>query len=180
LSLSIIFVVANQEAFGSINENYGQNQASEIKTYTDNNYGFSISYPSNWQYEKRNDLGQDRVLFIPQSRTAMVEVNIMNLPQTSLTTDEEKLAGWASIMLKQHSEDQSKKIIDNGITTIANQDATYITYLQSAEGMNLKRFEGSVVVDNILYSFMYGSTLEEYDIYLPIVTNMINSFQLGR
>ena len=179
LSLQIIFIV-NQEVIASIDNNFHKDQSSQLKIYHDEIYGFSIGYPSDWEYKKSNNLGQYNILFFPQLMRAMVEVKIMEFPQTSLTTDEERLKVWTHIIRDEYSKDPSKIIINYGKTIIANQDATYITYLDSVNGIDSKTFETSIVIDNIVYTIIFASSTEDYDKIFQTVSSMISSFQVGR
>jgi eukaryotic-like serine/threonine-protein kinase len=55
-----------------------------------------------------------------------------------------------------------------------------LTYTYTDQKTNLKDTEIGAIKDNKVYIVTYEAGLNEYDKYLPIIQNIVNSFQITK
>jgi hypothetical protein len=70
-------------------------------------------------------------------------------------------------------------LIESFETTLSGYPAHQIGYTYTLEGLNLKNMQIWTIADNnVAYALTYGGIIEEFDSSLPVIENMIESFQL--
>ena len=70
-------------------------------------------------------------------------------------------------------------LIDSSEATLSGYPAHQITYTYILDGMDLKNMQIWTIADNnIAYALTYGGLVEEFNSSLPVIENMVESFQL--
>lgn len=168
----------------------GSNPPSSIekvklsKTFKNNELGFSINYPADWEYTQPNVW---TVLFSGKQGTeayySTVNVQIIASKQTGgkYGTVEETIGG----LKKQFLTAPQAKIIAEGASTLTQADGTklegrrlIVTYF--LEGTQPTKQDQRVFPkkDGLgFYAWAYTSPTDQYDKYFPIVESMLESIQ---
>jgi len=153
-------------------------------TYENSTYGIKIQYPSNWNEEQngtKQDTETDIVTFNPpaSNSNASLDITIDDI------SDEKGIslaqyAGDSLIDLKQSLK--NFKLV--GSTTTGNVLSglpAYKSVYTSVDGNTmLKDMETGVIKDDKAYILTYEAGTNEYDKYLPIIQQLINSFQITK
>ncbi len=53
-----------------------------------------------------------------------------------------------------------------------------IVYTYTTDGLDLKNMQIWTIVDGMVYVVTYGGTINEFNDSLPVIQNMIDSFQI--
>ena len=156
--------------------------SSTLLPYDNPNLGFSLEYPADWSKE-------ETLTFIspPPSSSSNETSSIPNEAPESIAVTTEVLP--YNITLDEYSESaigllesqfSNFTLIDSFETTLSGYPAHQITYTYTLEGVDLKNMQIWTIADDnsMAYALTYGGLVEEFDSSLPVIENMINSFQL--
>lgn len=157
-------------------------ESTELLMYNNPNLGFTLQYPSDWSKE-------ESLTFIsppPSSAAASNETtSSTNLTPESIAVTTEVL--FSNITLEEYSQSAigllesqfpNFTLLNSFETTLSGYPAHQIEYTYSLNGLELKNMQIWTIADNIAYAVTYGGTIEEFDSSLPVVENLIESFQL--
>ncbi|AKG22116.1 serine/threonine-protein kinase [Calothrix sp. 336/3] len=143
------------------------------------NYGINIKYPEMWR--KREDGFSDGVKFFPsaanqaQNCTTEISVNRSNLAQKILSLDEYKKS---VIRQLKESNPQGKVTESSTYLTPESFDAYKLVYNRKEDNCNFQIMEIGTVRNAKAYVVIYSAPPSEYEKYLPIAEEMINSLTI--
>jgi len=151
--------------------------------YVNSTYGIKLQYPSSWDKEEngtRQDTETDIVTFYPPAinSNASLDISIDDI------SDEKGIAlaqyaGNGISDLKQ----SLKNFKSIGLTTnnvLAGLPAYKSIYTYVNENTIFKDMEIGTIKGGKAYILTYEAGINEYDNYLPIMQELINSFQLTK
>ena len=152
---------------------------SVFDTYENPNLGFSLEYPADWAKE-------ETLSFISPPPSPNETLSASNVAPESIAVTTEVL--FSNITLDEYSESAidllenqfpNFTLIDSFETTLSGYPAHQIEYTYILEGSNLKNMQiWTIAGNNVVYALTYGGIIEEFDSSLPVIENMIESFQL--
>lgn len=178
--LVFIAVVAMGVFLSSYNLALGPNQAyasTEFKTYTNEDYNFTIDYPSDWTIRESGLGPYEAVMFVSESdEPAVVKVA---LGFVSAATENMSIYEFDEEIVNIGKTSETK-LITKSNTTLAGLPAIQYVYYQYGLGSSFKVLETSAISDeNELIAILYTTDPEYYDTHIPIVEHMTRSFKIG-
>jgi hypothetical protein len=187
----LIFSISAIMSFSSLiflQESYAQtNNYNSINynTFHDLNHNISIQYPSNWiKNETQN--GQTYLAFYsPETNDKNIYV-----ANVFLTIDDQpssfNLNDYLKNTISSYKSDSSLykkfKVIESGTSyTLGGYPAYKLisTYIEPETGIKYELIETGIVVGSSVYYLYILVDADQYFTYLPIINNMINSFQIN-
>jgi hypothetical protein len=153
--------------------------SEDFETYTNQNYGFSIDYPSNWLAKEDQLQPNQIVIFHPdpeefEELPSPATVSVWNLlwaDKTLNITEVDNEYGTKDIV--------STRLVSKNLTTLSGLPAIENTYYQYTETDNFKAREIFAIADNEIFFVFYNTHPGYFDEYLPIVNQMVESFKVG-
>jgi hypothetical protein len=183
-----IFAIMSYSSLIFLQESYAQtNNYNSINynTFHDLNHSISIQYPSNWiKNETQN--GQTYLAFdSPETNAkniyvANVFLNIDDQPSSFNLND--YLKNTISSYKSDSSSYKKFKVIESGTSfTLGGYPAYKLisTYIEPETGIKYELIESGIVVGSSVYYLYILVDADQYSTYLPIIYNMINSFQIN-
>jgi len=153
-------------------------------TYENSTYGIKIQYPSSWDYEQngtKQDTETDIVTFYPPASksNASLDVTIDDISDEkgiSLT----QYANGSLSDLKQSLK--NFKLVESTIAgNVLSGLPAYKSVYTFVEGNTIfKDMETGAIKGDKAYILTYDAGINEYDKYLPLVQQLINSFQITK
>lgn len=195
---SIVFLVINnfnddKLAFAQINI------PTQFSTYTNEEYGFEIKYPSDWQQFgdfKAGDYVQHIVIFVPKeeikfkafdstkdyykmnTRVAIFLDYSYLLPKLNLNfVLDDSINGYS-----ENTEGFKKfELFDSDSNSkLSDRPAYKIHFQLKHKGENIKYLElGTIINDNQILTLNFKAKAEDFAFLLPTFQIMINSFKIG-
>ena len=174
-------IVIKQTAFAQQRTN---STKTNFLTYENSTYGIKIQYPSSWD-EEQNGTKQDTetniVTFYPPARNSNASLDV--------TIDE--ISDEKGVSLSQYASDgigdlkQSLKdfnlISSDTKNNILSGLPTYKSiYTYSDENTIFKDMEIGTIKGDKTYILTYEAGANEYDKYLPIAQQLIDTFQITK
>jgi len=159
------------QATTSSEEEEGEEQeVTDLQTYTNEDFKFTINYPSDWETSEQDLIRYEIARFTPtEEPPAVVGVYIVDVSQTNETLTE---------LINQGIEDSNNPQISKINTTLAGLPAVQQVYYQYDFG-TVKSMETTTLTDsNKLLTVHYVTDPGTFDEYLPTVNQMIESFEL--
>jgi serine/threonine-protein kinase len=166
-----------------------QQTTTNFSTYDNSTYGIRIQYPSDWDKEEngtRQHTVTDVVTFFPSSSStnASLDISIDDISDEMGTS----LAQYASDSISDYKGsfanfnliESSSSTNNNNNILLGGLPAYRLTYTYTDQNNNFKDTEIGAIKDNKVYILTYEAGLSEYNKYLPIVQNMVNSFQITK
>ena len=130
--------------------------AADLKTYTDDEYGYLIKYPEDWTLQEGSV-----VLFIgPVQNDSTVTVNIMVERLSSSFTLEEYLSYGVDQLESLYSDFNLESTTD---TKINNEDCLIAVYTFSSEGTDIKIKQAILIKNDLAYVITCGSKPGNFD-----------------
>lgn len=154
------------------------NKIEEFSTYKQSNLGITIKYPQSWQRQNIDNIfTKELVTFLsPQSGADNF--------QEKVTLSVEDYSG----SLEQSKEDFTKEInqisaaeiIETSSTTLAFKPAFKIIYTgkDRENNLDLKNLQIWTLKANKAYIITYSAEQEDYDKFIPVVEEMIKTFEI--
>ncbi|MBA3749493.1 MAG: DcrB-related protein [Nitrosopumilus sp.] len=105
----------------------------------------------------------------PESIAATTEVIPSNLTL-------EDYSNSALSILKGQS--LNLNLLETSSSTLSGFPAHQIVYTYTADGLDLKNMQIWTLADDMVYAITYGGTINEFNDSLPVIQNMIDSFQI--
>jgi eukaryotic-like serine/threonine-protein kinase len=151
--------------------------------YANSTYRIKLQYPSSWDKEEngtRQDTETDVVTFSPSAVNS----------NTSLDISIDNISDEKGIPLAQYASDSISDLKQSlkdfnlvGSTTnniLAGLPAYKSIYTYVGENTIFKDMEIGAIKGDKAYILTYEAGINEYDTYLPIIQELINSFQLAK
>lgn len=162
----------------------GQKTSANFLTYENSTYGIKIQYPSSWSEEQngtKQDTATDIIAFSPPTSNSNVSLDV--------TMDD--ISDEKGISLTQYATNglsdlkQSLKNFKSVAFTTAGNVLSGLPAYKSvytfADGNTIsKDLEIGTIKGDKAYYLIYDAGINEYDKYLPIIQQMINSFQITK
>jgi hypothetical protein len=157
-----------------------------FSTFNNSSLGVEIQYPSNWQViDGRND--NDGVLEIAGFISGFEDrvdrykdrlwVSLDTLPNQNMSLKE-----YSEEVIKQYGDSlQDFTLLDNDTDSaiLAGHPAYRLVYTNTLENdIPLKQMEIGTKVGEKIYFLTYYAEVEKYHDFLPVIQEMINSFEI--
>ena len=174
VSLLLIFLIFALKLFFS----WQQSKKIQYAYYENRDYGVKVAYPQTWQTEKRDDFLISGIIFISplehsqdifQERVSVFVENLVS--DTSLS----KYTAESIAEIKRFSD---PKITNAETSVLGNYEARSVIYEGEDEGLSVKKMQVWTVFDNKAYTITYTAQSDRFKNYLPIVRQIIASFDL--
>jgi hypothetical protein len=160
-----------------------KNISGSLPPYANSTFGIKLQYPSGWDKEEngtKQDTETDVVTFSPPAlnSNASLDISIDDI------SDEKgiALAQYASSGVSDLKQSlRSFKLV--GLTTtnvLSGLPAYKSIYIYADQNTVFKDMEIGAINGDKAYILTYEGGVNEYDKYLPIIQEMINSFQLTK
>lgn len=174
LSIAISFglMVSVPVSMAQTDGESGENDTSELLAYDNPNLGFTLEYPSDWIKEESLSFISPRLSVsdeAPESISVTTEPNLSNLTL-------EEYSDSSITMLE--SQFPNFTLIESSNSTLSGYPASQIVYTYTIEDVDLKNFQIWTVADDMVYVLTYGGTTKEFDNSLPVIQDMIDSFEI--
>ncbi|HET7283581.1 MAG TPA: PsbP-related protein [Nitrososphaeraceae archaeon] len=156
---------------------------TDLLPYVNSTYGIKLQYPSSWDREEngtRQDTETDVVTFSPPAITsnASLDISIDDI------SDEK---GIALAQYANNGINDLKQSLKNfklvGLSTnsvLTGLPAYKSLYTYADQNTIFKDMEIGAIKGDKAYILTYEAGMNEYDKYLPIIQEMINSFQITK
>ena len=149
----------------------------ELSQYENLDRGFRVNYPQTWSKQNRDDFFATGVVFFSPSENdsdsfkERVSVLVENLPS------EQSLSEYT-----EHAVAEIKQLSDPNIDTalpitLGTDEGRQIVYQGEENGTPVQRMQSWSLKGNRAYVITYTAKPEDYDTYLPMVDEIIESFQ---
>lgn len=174
ICLLVIFIVSALKLFF----NWQQSQKLQYAYYENQDYGMTVTYPEIWQTEKRDDFLISGVIFVSPLE------NNQDVFQEKVSVFVENLVSDTS--LSQYTAEsiaEIKRFSDPNITSVkstilGDYEARSVIYEGEDRGLPVKKMQVWTVFDNKAYTITYTAQPDRFKNYLPIVEQIITSFDL--
>jgi eukaryotic-like serine/threonine-protein kinase len=153
-------------------------QGNPLETY--NAYGITIQYPKEWQKLVTPDrITGNLARFVPPQKgnSNLYKENI-NLIVHDLPEDSRELKKFTQSNLNDIKQSSDAKILQQGETKLANQEAYQVIYTLKEDKTDVQRLQVWTIKDNKVYIITYAADINQYDKYLNTAQKMINSFDI--
>jgi hypothetical protein len=142
--------------------------------YIDTDEGIKIKYPSDWTVSDRNLKRNDIIKFFsPEfdsgSETATAAVFLKISPSSGISLDE--------LAARENEGTQNTRVLEDRGTDLAGLQAYEIIYYEYDPDRTLKVKSIFTIEDDDIYRINYAADVSTFDDYLPMVEEMIQSFQ---
>ncbi len=179
----------SSEANDSNNISNGVFNNMTFKTYENPGFGLSIQYPSTWAgMQLRED---------PFAQTNTSIVAILEAPRENQSDSyrENLVIGVQgpleeNISLEEYTQnsvnafrtmDDRIRILESFPSTLSGLPAHQIIYLSGLQNLNLKKMQVFTIVnDNSAYVVTFGAEESQFNKYLPLIMEMVNSIRINQ
>lgn len=174
VSLLVIFAIFALRLLFS----WQQSEKIQYTYYENQDYGMKVAYPENWQTKRRDDFLISGVIFL-----SPVE-NSQDVFQERISVFVEDLVSNTSLNeYTTESIAEIKRFSDPNVTNVkasvlGNYEARSVIYNGEDRGLSVKRMQIWTVFDNKAYTITYTAQPDRFNNYLPIVKQIITSFDL--
>jgi len=155
-------------------------EETEFETYINQDFNFSINYPSNWDVEEFDLQENDVVHFLPDENTEpvrVIKIAIMNLDL--LPMDYRNLTLQELVDTSIVNSGNSRTISMTN-TTLSGYPAVERIYYLYFSGVSMKSYEIMALADNNdIISIHYLAEPAYFDEFLPQMYEIIKSFKIG-
>jgi eukaryotic-like serine/threonine-protein kinase len=162
---------------------FAQQTTTKFLPYANSTYGIKLQYPSSWDKEEngtRQGTETDVVTFSPSAINSNASLD-MTIDDIS---DEKGIAlaqyASGSISDLKQSVKNFKLVALNTNSVLAGLPAYKSIYTYVGENTIFKDMEIGAIKGDKVYILTYEGAINEYDKYLPIIQELINSFQLAK
>ena len=162
---------------------FAQQTTTNFLPYANSTYGIKLQYPSSWDKEEngtRQGTETDVVTFSPSAINSNASLD-MTIDDIS---DEKGIAlaqyASGSISDLKQSVKNFKLVGLNTNSVLAGLPAYKSIYTYVGENTIFKDMEIGAIKGDKAYILTYEAGMNEYDKYLPIIQELINSFQLRK
>jgi hypothetical protein len=174
------------DSFKIMNVNNVSDITTDFLTYENTTNGISIDYPSDWTFDNENNLlsqfdvnlsGVDVFHFISPLNSSLISVINEPLEYYDYLPSLEE---YIDYYINNHETSTPNfKLVENPTrSTLAGQDAYRIMYTATSGYQEFKFMAFVTINGDKGYIMLYSSTDNFYDLFLPIVQKMIDSFKI--
>ncbi len=148
---------------------------TQLADYQSPKNGFSLKYPKNWEKAE----GQDPLVcrFLTDNGLVSYRVSVEKLP---LDMTSEEYAKYVNQELEKQYPLKGSLLtrVEESPTKLGSVDAHKSIYLLKldAEGATAKMLQYLIVANHRAYAFNYTAIEGAYDAFMPVITEVINSF----
>jgi hypothetical protein len=179
--VTLIIITSSSLLLTAISSSQAQ---TEFLTYENNDFGFSIRYPSDWkkeeEYTSKSSNVNIVVSFAKQNGSridteADLYIRTEDFLGKNVTLEDfaQQQKAYTSSLLAVSSFNESK-------TIIGNKPAWQLEYIFKGIGGIARHSLNSLMInDNTGYSFVFSTDKKSFDRYFPIAQKMIDSFHIG-
>jgi len=159
--------------------NSGSHGTNDFLTYENLAYGLKLKYPSYWQKTEFPDNKNNFVVgFISPSKNDSgvlenVMVQVINLPfsNSSLLNMSNNLISFYNKMYQNFDLIQTQLVKTHSNSTVYEMEYTHKSDVES-----IKTMEGIIMRNNLVYIIYYNADPEDYNKYLKIIQDILDSF----
>ena len=159
---------------------YSQLNNKTYTTYDNPNFGITIQYPSDWDFEERDTGFSKGVIFLvptsPQKYMDKLSIGILDAEPNQSVND------LANEVIEFNKKQMTGyQVIESTPLNLNGNNAHKIVYTDNtqlfgdAKGMLIE-----IIKADKLYEILYTTKPQRYDELLPIIQEMINSFQITK
>jgi hypothetical protein len=175
-------------AFAQNASSSNETQVSDnFLTYENSTYGVKIMYPSGWDYYESGEYGGFLDIAVFQSplegRTDLSSA-LFSVSVDTLANKDQSLKEYFDQLIPSVQESMAafnykilESKVDNGVT-VAGRPAYQTISTNTQDNMNFKTLEMGTIANGKAYIISYDAEEDEYPKHLPMVQQMINSFQI--
>lgn len=163
-----------------INQVTAQNNptSSNFVTYNGSKYGLTIDYPTNWN---KTEDATGVWFFSPVDQTGNIRIQ----SEPKLNTTLANLVKAQFIILQETHKEVD--VLSSNITTVDGNTANRTDYkfkdeipkFLGADIFDYTAFQVTTVKNDKLYTFIYFSTPDKFDIFLPIAQKMLGTIKIS-
>ncbi|MBW4507455.1 MAG: protein kinase [Scytonematopsis contorta HA4267-MV1] len=153
-------------------------QSNSLETY--NAYGMTIQYPKGWEKLVTPDrITGNFARFVPpkEANSDLYQENI-NLIIHDLPENSRELQQFTQSNLDDIKQSSDVKILEQGETQLANQNAYQVIYTIKEDKIDVQRLQVWTIKDNKVYIITYAADINQYNQYLNTAQKMISSFDI--
>jgi hypothetical protein len=149
---------------------------AKLTVYKNSEYGFSIKYPENWEKAE----GQPPLICRFLTDNGLVSYRVSAEKLSAPTTVEEYANFISQELDKQYPpKDSALARVEESASKIGKYDAHKSIYILKLDdkGTSAKMLQYLVVANQVAYAFNYTAIEGAYDSFLPLITEVLNSFE---
>ena len=198
--LTVTLLFSSASAFGQLEIEI----PSKFSTFTNEEYGIQLEYPSEWQiFEDRvpGDYAEDIAVFVPSSEINFKEYDsykdfkkmdtrVLVFLNYSFFIPKLNLNFALDSAINANMDTQSEatsgfkkfEVIESNTNSkkLDGKKAYELVFQAQRKGDTFKYFTlGTIINDNQVLGINFKAPLEEFDIFLPTFQRMIDSFKIG-
>jgi hypothetical protein len=149
---------------------------SNLIPYSNPSLGFSLAYPPDWQL---NETQPDIPTFIStQDGTDDSSPEVISITTEVLPAVDFSLERYTQAALSQIEPFDDFDLKSSSLTTLGGLPAHMVVYTFTDEDIPLQNLQVWTVKDGVAYVITYGGNPEEFDISLPALQSLMDSFRL--
>gem|GEM_PF-1424973 len=142
--------------------------------YENRKYGFSIRYPKSWIKDEIDHREQDYITLVEFRLSIEDKPPFVTLYLTELGSRYDSFESFFDHEKKEVQDDPKYSIIEISDVVVANKPSIKLV---DVEYEGYKRMVTFVPENNKIFEISYSSKQEQFKEYLPVVNEIINSFQ---
>lgn len=146
----------------------------DLKTVKTSDY--EVSFPSNFRYDDSKTRGTEFIVYTEKEDEKDTFIENINLLVQNLKESQIDLNHYIEITEKQINENGI--LIESKRTILNNSDVHILTYEANLNVRNLKFHQYILVKNEKAYILTYTAEIDKFDIYLPEIIKIFNSFSL--
>lgn len=148
---------------------------TQLADYQSPKNGFSIKYPKNWEKAE----GQDPLIcrFLTDNGLVSYRVSVEKL-LVDMTAEEYAKYVNQELEKQYPVKDSVLTRVEEAPTKLGSLDAHKSIYLLKldAQGASAKMLQYLIVANHRAYAFNYTAIERAYDVFMPVITEVLNSF----
>lgn len=151
--------------------------------YVNSTYGIKVQYPSSWDKEEnvtRQDTQTDVVTFYPQATNsnASLDISIDDISDEKGIALAQYASGGISDLKQSLKNFKLVGLSTNNV--LSGLPAYKSIYTYADQNTIFKDMEIGAIKGDKAYILTYEAGMNEYEKYLPIIQELINSFQITK
>ena len=177
-----VILVLNLLAIPNPLSGYIATQAPGFLVYENDDFKFSILYPTDWKKEEETVSKSSNinivVSFVKQSKNHITTEADLYVKTEEFLGKNITLEKFAQIQKAYTAPLLGVSSFNEAITIIENRPAWQLEYTFKGIGGTIRQGMNNLIInDDIGFSVVFTADKERYDRYFPIAQKMINSFQ---
>ena len=154
-------------------------QGSELNTYESQNFGFKIGYPISWQEtENTGSNSAHAVVFISPFEDNLDKFNERLAVRISVVDSNTTLTGYSDTYIGNIRNNADSEVIEITNSSLSGNPAEKLVYILRQGEKQFGILEQWTVWDNKVYQISFYGEQEKYQSYLPMIEELINSFEI--